>query len=535
MPNINQMMVMPQGIGPNGHETCGYHTLKNTLLGLMWAQGIITEKKFTSLRNDVNFFQAIFDKTKASANTDGDVDLSLPRFNELLIKIKNGEFDFSAHGISNASLQALKLDTDLIALQILTPPGMPPIGHQGELTDLKIASSLVRLARTDGSVNRAFAMGLDNRHWVAALLKQDKQGVKKWFFMDSFNNNEQYKDSAINKIESILQKNEQELQAYLLTAYDNVNDLELHNRYSCFFDPETGLPWPEKQDGYGPTGQESWDATDFFIKKEANLREYLSFINNNVQFMNEAGWFTSPGEEEKARMSILYHVASFISNNAEATSLNKETKEQLSTVCKQLETALSAETITEKTLTTPLPSEQHDEDFTTQLIALIALLGDLYDIKMDLGQKALNDDQYKQILDNTGELYNFLDVEINKILDNPTKEQYQQCYADCVAKIERIEKESKQHRGWHLVNPIIRGIIGVLAAIAVLPALIVTIKSKHGYKGTFFATPETTTSAKVQKVKARFTQQKAKFDDKENTLNSESEKQDNRLGPEIKN
>ena len=343
MPNTRQVMVMHQGMGPNGHETCGYHALKNTLLGLMWAQGIIDGRKFVSLRNDPMLFKAVFDATKASANEEGDVDLTLPRFNDLLVKIKNGEFDFSAQGISKASLQALNLDTALIALQTYTYPGAQPIGHQGELTDLKLAISLVQLARTRGSItNRAFAMGLNNEHWISVLLKQNEQGVRNWFFMDS-RGSSQHMDSAINKIQSILQKNEQELKDYLYTAYDNVNNIALHHRYRAFFDPKTGLPLPDKKSGYGPTGQESWDAKDFFVTNKANLRDSLLSINNNVQFMNEAGWFTSPGVEEKKRMKILYHIASFISDNVEASSLDKETKEQLSAVCKQLETALSIE------------------------------------------------------------------------------------------------------------------------------------------------------------------------------------------------
>ncbi|WP_133140545.1 ankyrin repeat domain-containing protein [Legionella genomosp. 1] len=47
-----------------------------------------------------------------------------------------------------------------------------------------------------------------------------------------------------------------------------------------------------------------------------------------------------------------------------------------------------------------------------------------------------------------------------------------------------------EHRGWHTYSLFWRRITGVLAAIAVIPALIVKAKSQNGYYGTFFASKE---------------------------------------------
>lgn len=54
---------------------------------------------------------------------------------------------------------------------------------------------------------------------------------------------------------------------------------------------------------------------------------------------------------------------------------------------------------------------------------------------------------------------------------------------------------------WFHVNPILRGILGVLAAIFVIPALVVAAKSTHGYAGTFFSTPKSTVEVALEGMK----------------------------------
>jgi hypothetical protein len=59
----------------------------------------------------------------------------------------------------------------------------------------------------------------------------------------------------------------------------------------------------------------------------------------------------------------------------------------------------------------------------------------------------------------------------------------------------------KEHRElWYQIHPILRGILGVLAALTIFPALIVGVISQHGYAGTFFTTPETTSGWALSKL-----------------------------------
>lgn len=70
-------------------------------------------------------------------------------------------------------------------------------------------------------------------------------------------------------------------------------------------------------------------------------------------------------------------------------------------------------------------------------------------------------------------------------------------YKACNLAIKNAELEFKTHRGWHQLNPIFRGFLGILSTITVVPALIVSSVTKHGYLGTFFKTPRTDSSEKL--------------------------------------
>ncbi len=115
MGKVFQRLVMDQRTGPGGHESCGYHTLKNTILSLMKQQGLIDESQFKRMLSDSELFKAIFNATKSSANEEGNLDLTVNRFIQIVENLRNGDYDFSAHGISNEALQALNLDENLIA------------------------------------------------------------------------------------------------------------------------------------------------------------------------------------------------------------------------------------------------------------------------------------------------------------------------------------------------------------------------------------------------------------------------------------
>lgn len=66
----------------------------------------------------------------------------------------------------------------------------------------------------------------------------------------------------------------------------------------------------------------------------------------------------------------------------------------------------------------------------------------------------------------------------------------------------KFEKIAKIHRGFGELHHIIRKILGILATLTVVPALIVAQKSKHGYVETFFKSPPTRSSGKTKEINA---------------------------------
>ncbi|WP_133130093.1 hypothetical protein [Legionella yabuuchiae] len=69
---------------------------------------------------------------------------------------------------------------------------------------------------------------------------------------------------------------------------------------------------------------------------------------------------------------------------------------------------------------------------------------------------------------------------------------------NCNNAIQNAGEEFQKHRGWHAVNPILKGLLGVLAALTIIPALVAHSTAKHGYAGTFFNTPKTDSAGKLQ-------------------------------------
>lgn len=74
---------------------------------------------------------------------------------------------------------------------------------------------------------------------------------------------------------------------------------------------------------------------------------------------------------------------------------------------------------------------------------------------------------------------------------NLTQQGLEQFSKKCTTAITDARGEFSKHRDvWHQLHPIIKGIIGVLATITIIPAVLVAI-SKQGYVNTFFKTPKT--------------------------------------------
>lgn len=91
---------------------------------------------------------------------------------------------------------------------------------------------------------------------------------------------------------------------------------------------------------------------------------------------------------------------------------------------------------------------------------------------------------------------------------SPTPEIFKYFTQQTKCAISEAEKSFSEHRGvWHKLHPILRGILGVLATLSLIPALIVAVGTKQGYVNTFFATPKTETMQQFESVKKKYEEQ----------------------------
>lgn len=314
---ITQINVYSQTLGTAGSESCGYHTLKNSIVIMLYFQGIINRKQLETMASDPILFEALFGKI-AMVDRHGHADLQFTQFIDQLTRIKAGEYDFSHYGITKKQLAQLRLipdDTqDITVAGYSLGVGAPGHGLSGMEEDLLVAAATVKLARTKGEAHHVFALALNNAHWVTAAVQQNAAGERTWFFMDSWNNQRYYKTSVINRIEAILTKSEAELETYLRTVYENSSDL-LIRRYNFFFNLRTGAPIPGQR--IDPVGNgHLFDAKAYFVEDKKTLEIFVRQIENRFRFMQSVGWLTTP--HDKARQ--LYHLVSFIMDNLDATN-----------------------------------------------------------------------------------------------------------------------------------------------------------------------------------------------------------------------
>lgn len=96
----------------------------------------------------------------------------------------------------------------------------------------------------------------------------------------------------------------------------------------------------------------------------------------------------------------------------------------------------------------------------------------------------------------------------------PDAESFKAFKASCQSIFASKEAQAlKEHRDvWFQIHPVFRGILGVLAVFTIIPALIVTATSKHGYMGTFFTTPETTSGQELSKLALKQNESEAEIE-----------------------
>ena len=135
------------------------------------------------------------------------------------------------------------------------------------------------------------------------------------------------------------------------------------------------------------------------------------------------------------------------------------------------------------------------QDFLVTLNDLDQQIASLNEIQ------ASNPQLYTNIQSAAVTLHSALEIAVNGYMDNITQDNItqdnlmaktHQLLTDCRRAITNAKSEFQKHPSiWFKINPIIRGILGVLSAITVIPALI--IGSKYGvsvFSSTFFKTPK---------------------------------------------
>ncbi len=333
MPTINSTTVMNQSGGAQGHQTCGYHTFKNTLLALLFMEALIDENEFNRLLNDSKLFETIFGKTVVYRNppNQNDCDVDLPLFVKLLGDAQKGALDLTAHGISTAALQSLNLEqganqkVSVVNCMLGLGTDTSEFGHSGMEDDLFNAAAIAKLARTTGTCEHVFAVGINNQHWVTASMTQDIQRSRVWKFMDS-SPGITNKDAVVNKMEAVLTKTPKELKKYLLAAY-NHSSSTFDGRYNHFLTDDGEI----KDDAlwYNMTTSKDENAKQHFVDNGSVRDEVIKWIENRFVFIQTADWFDNHDAEEQRHINRLYNLANFIQEN----SRDQVIKDKLIPIC----------------------------------------------------------------------------------------------------------------------------------------------------------------------------------------------------------
>lgn len=117
--------------------------------------------------------------------------------------------------------------------------------------------------------------------------------------------------------------------------------------------------------------------------------------------------------------------------------------------------------------------------------------------KGDKSQSNYNPKYYKAGLA-ANKLHAELINSANDFFRKPVPKALQEFKARCFLAINKAETEFKNHRGiWGNLHPIIKGILGIFAALTLIPALMVAYKAPQGYFGTFFGKTPTNSSEQL--------------------------------------
>jgi len=242
----DQIKVFNQTEGSNGSQTCGYHTLKNILITLMFHKNLITDQEYHKMLESKDLFEAIYKQLKtyqfdAQGRPKIDlktkepmVDLSAPVFIQKLDDIRNGKIIISSPEFPtfqdklNKLKEAITANTENGDLTVVNCSTSEEFGlFEGQLP----AAIAAKFARQPGPSRHIFACGIAE-HWLTFVVNKDAEGVLTWQYMDSLEPSKN-KSYEIN-IEKVLKKKPLEFKNYLLQAYGaNSQPVE---KYDLYFD-----------------------------------------------------------------------------------------------------------------------------------------------------------------------------------------------------------------------------------------------------------------------------------------------------------
>lgn len=157
-----------------------------------------------------------------------------------------------------------------------------------------------------------------------------------------------------------------------------------------------------------------------------------------------------------------------------------------------------------------LSAAPENMDLATQEKHFHVLLANLDKIQHELQNK---DFRYNKVSTAATHLFNKIKSSGEAFFQTPNLKSYMEFKQTCVNEIQVALKESKNHRGWHYLPSVLRGFIGCISTLLFIPALIVYLSSKQGYKITFFKTPKTNSEIDLNKIQRELSELQKEIED----------------------
>ena len=144
------------------------------------------------------------------------------------------------------------------------------------------------------------------------------------------------------------------------------------------------------------------------------------------------------------------------------------------------------------------PGNTLDPDLKKQRQEFAELLEPLLKKIKQLKEMAKNDFSYERVAKAAGALKCALKNAGNDFFSGVISQV--EFKDTCTNAIRIAEEEFKQHRGvWYQIHPFLRGILGLIATITVIPAIVVVFGTSQGYVNTFFCTPKSNAHEELER------------------------------------